>query len=771
MNLMQVGTGTTTVTVTALYGFSANVDLAVTGCPVGATCSLSTPVTPNPTATSTLTVTLTTSTPTGTYTLAITGTRDALVHTVNVPLTVTAAGTLTNIALAANGSVAVASSIYSSQFIAANANDGDRKGIVYWNDGTPNNFPDWLEVDFNGTKLLREIDVFTVQDNYQTPSEPTPGMTFTLYGLRNFEVQYWTGSAWADIPGGAVTNNNLVWRQFTFAAISTSKIRVLTSVTADGKWSRIAEVEAYANTSTFPDFSVSDDPSSLTLLQGDSGTSTVTVTALNGFTGNVGLTLTGCPTGATCTLLPSVVTPSPTATPMLSITTTSSTTTGTFPLTITGTQAAVVHTATLSLIVNPIGTLTNVALPANGGTAFASSSYSSALAPAYAIDGDRKGVVYWNDGTYRAYPDWLEVDFNGTKTLSEVDVFSVQDNSQAPVDPTPTMTFSLYGLQNFEVQYWTGSAWADIPGGAVTNNNLVWRKFTFAALSTSKIRVWVTATADGTWSRINEVEAYASLFPDFSVTSNPASLTVGQGNTATSTVTLTAFNGFNSNVDLTVTGCPTGAVCTLPSPVLVNPTGTSTLTVLTTSSTSTGTFPLTITGSHNGLTHTATVNLTVNPPGTLTNVALPANGGVALASSTYSTAFAPSNAIDGDRKGIVYWNDATSRSFPDWLEVDFNGTKSISEVDVFTVQDNFQTPADPTPSMTFTLYGIRNFEVQYWTGTAWADVPGGAITNNNLVWRSFVFAPLSTTKVRVLVTAAADGVWSRITEVEAYQKD
>jgi hypothetical protein len=70
------------------------------------------------------------------------------------------------------------------------------------------------------------------------------------------------------------------------------------------------------------------------------------------------------------------------------------------------------------------------------------------------------------------------------------------------------MTFSLYGLRNFEVQYWTGSAWAPVPGGTVTNNSLVWRKFTFAPLTTARIRVFVTATADGVWSRINEVEAY-----------------------------------------------------------------------------------------------------------------------------------------------------------------------------------------------------------------------------------------------------------------------
>jgi hypothetical protein len=760
LSLVQAGSGTSNVTVTALNGLSGNVDLAATGCPSGAICTLPTPV--SPTATSTLTVALSTATSTGTYTVTITGTQGALIRTATLTLTVIPAGTLTNVALAANGGAAVASSTYNSADAAANAIDGDRKSDVFWNDATSNSFPDWLEVDFNGTKAISEVDVFSVQDNLQSPVNPTPTMTFTLYGLTNFEVQYWTGSAWTDIPGGLVTNNNLVWRQFKFAPLSTTKIRVFITGTADA-WSRIAEVEAYAIPNS-PDFSISASPSSLTLVQGETGTSSVTATAVNGFSGSVDLAVTGCPAGATCSL-PTPV--SPTAVSTLTITTSASTSTGTFTLTISGTQAAVVHTAAVSLTVNAPGTLTNVALPANGGAAVASSTYNSADAAANAIDGDRKSDVFWNDATANTFPDWLEVDFNGTKAISEVDVFSVQDNLQSPSDPTPTMTFTLYGLTNFEVQYWTGSVWADIPGGMVTNNNLVWRQFKFTPLPTTKIRVFITGTKDGVWSRIAEVEAYATVSsaPNFLISANPASLSLVQAATGTSDMTVTALNGFSGNVDLAVTGCPSGAICTLPTPV--SPTATSTLTVALSTATSTGTYTLTITGTQGALIRTATLTLTVIPAGTLTNVALAANGGSAVASSTYNSADAAADAIDGDRKSDVFWNDATPNSFPDWLEVDFNGTKTLNEIDVFSVQDNLQTPVNPTPTMTFTLYGLTNFEVQYWTGSAWTDIPGGMVTNNNLVWRQFKFAPLSTTKIRVFITGTSDG-WSRIAEVEAY---
>src|SRR5205807_841017 len=85
--------------------------------------------------------------------------------------------------------------------------------------------------------------------------------------------------------------------------------------------------------------------------QGGSGTSTITVTALNGFSSSVGLSVTGCPSGATCSLQPTSVIP--TATSALTVSTTTSTSTGTFTVTVTGTSGSLVHTTTVALTVNP----------------------------------------------------------------------------------------------------------------------------------------------------------------------------------------------------------------------------------------------------------------------------------------------------------------------------------------------------------------------------------------------------------------------------------
>jgi len=90
----------------------------------------------------------------------------------------------------------------------------------------------------------------------------------------------------------------------------------------------------------------------------------------------------------------------------------------------------------------------------------------------------------------------------------------------------------------------------------------------------------------------------------------------------------------------------------------------------------------------------------------------------------------------------------------------------VQEIDVFNVQDNYPAPGDPTAVMTFSLYGLTDFNVQYWNGTMWQDVPGGAVTSNNRVWRQFIFSPISTSRIRIFVNGARG--YSRITEVEAY---
>ena len=80
-----------------------------------------------------------------------------------------------NVALAANGGVASASSTHSAAYSVVGVNNGERSGANWgngnagWNDGTANIYPDSVEVAFSGAPTINEIDVFSVQDNYLAP--------------------------------------------------------------------------------------------------------------------------------------------------------------------------------------------------------------------------------------------------------------------------------------------------------------------------------------------------------------------------------------------------------------------------------------------------------------------------------------------------------------------------------------------------------------------------------------------------------------------------
>src|SRR5262245_19258211 len=311
----------------------------------------------------------------------------------------------TNVARASAGATASASSTYDGDTPAAAANNGDHRGASWptgWADNTYMSYPDWLQVAFPGQRSVNEIDVYTTQDDVVRglPAvEPTPTMTFQVWGLMDFDVQYWVAGAWQLVPGGHVVNNNLVWRKFAFATpIVTDKIRVVCNRGGLG-YSRIVEIEAYdAN-----------------------------------------------------------------------------------------------HT--------------NVALQANGGQASAS-SVRQTWPPAQAIDGDRI-VYHWVGQQPFVFPGWWRVDFSGPQTIDEVDLYFHQDYAHGPMrDPTESLT-SVYALIDFDLQFWDGTTWLTVPGGQVRGNRNVWRRFTFAPITTSALRVWLPASPNESVA-IQEVEAYTS---------------------------------------------------------------------------------------------------------------------------------------------------------------------------------------------------------------------------------------------------------------------
>jgi len=168
-------------------------------------------------------------------------------------------------------------------------------------------------------------------------------------GATSYKVKRGTSS------GGEVVLTTVSTNSFTDTPLNNGStyfyvVSAVGSCSSNPESTNSSEVSA---TPTQPpaDFTISSTSPS-TVTPPASATFTVTIAPLNGFTGTVGFTVTGVPSGAAASFSPSTVTTSgPT---ILTITTTTAVLAGTYPLTITGTSGTLKHTAAASLVISPI---------------------------------------------------------------------------------------------------------------------------------------------------------------------------------------------------------------------------------------------------------------------------------------------------------------------------------------------------------------------------------------------------------------------------------
>lgn len=162
-----------------------------------------------------------------------------------------------NHALSSNGATIVASSTYnegaysgeaswainSDRLFAGSAwNGAGSTGGIWHSLGAPAN----IVITFPGLRLVDEINVITARDSFTDKSALTLAETFSLYGVKDFTVEYWNGSAFVVFL--TVTGNDKVWRKFTaadgdFTALSTTKLRFNCTL-AGATHTRIMEFEA-----------------------------------------------------------------------------------------------------------------------------------------------------------------------------------------------------------------------------------------------------------------------------------------------------------------------------------------------------------------------------------------------------------------------------------------------------------------------------------------------------------------------------------------------
>jgi len=308
-----------------------------------------------------------------------------------------------------------------------------------------------------------------------------------------------------------------------------------------------------------PDFTLSASPASQAVIQGNSTSYSAIVTAQNGYSGTVSFTVAGLPAGATFSSAPASIVGSGTAT--ITITTDATATpVGTYPLTITGSDGVLSHTASVTLIVN-----------SNAPADFTISATPSSQTVTAGINAGYQVNVGSVAG------------FNGLVNLSVSVSPLVTDGPVASISPS-TLTGS--GLAALSIT--TAST---TPGQTYT--------FTITGSSGGLVHsttVTLLVNAQGTG--------------DFTI-SAPNTISVKRTQSGSLQVTITAQAGFTSTVNLSVSGLPS-LVTGVFSPTSINTSGTSTLTLTVSNQQKQGTFPIVITGTSGALNHSVNVNFTVN---------------------------------------------------------------------------------------------------------------------------------------------------------------
>ena len=222
----------------------------------------------------------------------------------------------------------------------------------------------------------------------------------------------------------------------------------------------------------------------------------------------------------------------------------------------------------------------------------------------------------------------LAVNFNGTAAgTSSVSVGNSGDNLN--VAAGVTITFHVWipsGSQITTLQpYLEDDNYAYTSGwyGNLTAN--AWNTVTVTVPSTAETplqEIGIEFTTSAAWSGACYIDSVAwnTPSPDFSLSANPASLTVNRGSNGTSTITVAPINGLNGCFTLSASGLPGGVTATFGT----NPTiGTSGLTLTASNTATTGTSTVTITGMCGLISHTTTIALTLpaNTPPTLLPIA------------------------------------------------------------------------------------------------------------------------------------------------------
>ncbi|MBI3684011.1 MAG: IPT/TIG domain-containing protein [Acidobacteria bacterium] len=361
----------------------------------------------------------------------------------------------------------------------------------------------------------------------------------------------------------------------------------------------------------------------------------------SGFTQTVTFSATGLPAGATASFSPASA--SGNAVSVLSFAV-SGVAAGSYPFTIVGTAGALTRTAAATLNVNPLPSpwlSQDIVSPQIAGRAEHGGGVFT-LQGSGANNGSVTDAMHFayqtlsGDGTIVARVTGTEnYTTSAFATNAAFAGVMIRETLAANATSMRLRYKSTAGLQ-LQTRTATGGALTTTTGPAVTapywlkvtrqGNNLAafasndganWTQVgaTTTITMASTVYIGLTAAADNfaDISRVVFDNVSISSGANFSLTASPASQSTAPGGSAQYTVTVAALSGFSGTVNLGASGLPSGATATF-TPAAVTGSGTSTMTINTTTGTPAGTSTVSVSGISGSLTQTSTVSFVVGAP-------------------------------------------------------------------------------------------------------------------------------------------------------------
>jgi uncharacterized membrane protein len=301
------------------------------------------------------------------------------------------------------------------------------------------------------------------------------------------------------------------------------------------------------------DFAISASPSSLTVVQGNNGTSMIGTTLVTGTPDAISLSATSSPSGLGWALNPVVVNAGATST--LTISVGGLATPGVYTLIVTGTEGTATHSTSVTVTVT-----------------LATSDFAILANPSSLT------IVQGNSGTSTI----------GTMVATgTADAISLSATSPSGLTPSLNPTI--------------------INAGATSTLTI-----SVGALATPGVYTVTVTGTEGSAIHSTAMTVNVTAAPsDFSISANPGSVTVVQGNIGTSTISTAPVTGTADAISLSASSSPGGLAAGL-SPVVVTAGGASTLTVSPDFTTAPGTYVVTVTGTEgSGATHSTSLMVTV----------------------------------------------------------------------------------------------------------------------------------------------------------------